>query len=98
MRVPEMLRESAQTFEERNKVYGDNYRKFGRVMTAIFPEGIELRTAEDHNRFGVFVQMVGKVTRYAENFNRGGHSDSLLDLAVYSQMLRELDEDETSDS
>lgn len=97
MRVPEMLRESAQTFEERNKVYGDNYRKFGRVMAAIFPEGIELRTAEDHNRFGVFVQMVGKVTRYAENFNRGGHSDSLLDLAVYSQMLRELDEDETSD-
>ena len=97
MRVPEMLRESAQTFEERNKVYGDNYRKFGRVMAAIFPEGIEIRTPEDHNRFGVFVQMVGKVTRYAENFNRGGHADSLLDLAVYSQMLRELDEDETSD-
>lgn len=89
--VPEMLREAAAVYEERNKVYGSNYKRFGSVMREIFPQGITLRSIDDFNRFGVFVQMVGKITRYAENWQRGGHEDSLVDLAVYSQMLRELD-------
>lgn len=89
--VPDMLRESAQTYEERNKVYGDNYKRFGPIMALLFPHGPNLVTEDDHNRFGVFVQCVSKITRYAENFGKGGHDDSLLDLAVYANMLRELD-------
>lgn len=91
--VPEMLREAAATYEERNKLYGDNYKSFGIVMASLFPLGIRLLSVDDFNRFGVLVQVVSKLTRYAENFGRGGHDDSLLDLAVYSQMLRELDEE-----
>lgn len=89
--VPDMLRQSAQTYEERNKLYGDNYKRFGPVMELLFPKGIELISDDDHNRFGVFVQIVSKLTRYAESFRAGGHDDSLLDMTVYATMLRELD-------
>jgi hypothetical protein len=91
MRVPEMLRDSASTYEQRNKLYGDNYKRFGQVMEALFPNGVGLVDIDDFNRFGVFVQLVSKMSRYAENFTKGGHDDSLLDLSVYSAMLRELD-------
>lgn len=91
MFVPENLRKAAETYEERNKLYGDNYKRFGQIMTALFPDGILLKTIEDHNRFGVFVQIVSKITRYAEQFIGGRHADSLLDTSVYSMMLMELD-------
>lgn len=90
-RVPEMLRDTAGIFEERNKIYGDNYKRFGNIMLQLFPDGLELKTAADFNRYGIFVQIVSKVTRYAEQFNNGGHADSLDDNAVYSMMLQELD-------
>lgn len=89
--VPTQLREKAVLYEERNRLYGDNYKRFGPVMKLLFPNGVPLATEDDHNRFGIFVQIVAKVTRYAENFERGGHDDSLDDLAVYSMMLKELD-------
>lgn len=89
--VPEMLREAASTYEERNKLYGDNYKRFGAIMKALFPEPLCVVNGHDWNRLGVFVQIVSKVSRYAENFDRGGHDDSLLDMAVYGTMLRELD-------
>lgn len=94
--VPEMLRESAETYEQRNKIYGDNYKRFGPIMALLFPEGLDLRSGADFNRFGVFVQCVSKLTRYAEQFDAGGHDDSLLDLAVYANMLRELDADHSA--
>jgi hypothetical protein len=92
-KVPEMLRESAATYEERNKIYGDNYKRFGHVMAVLFPHGIHLSTGEDLNRLGILVQVVSKISRYCESFHKTGHDDSLLDLAVYATMLRELDEE-----
>lgn len=91
--VPDILRECASTYEERNRLYGDNYKKFGPVMEAIFPKGVYLRTAEDHVRFGVFVQCVSKLTRYSESMERGGHADSAHDLSVYAAMLEETTRD-----
>jgi len=91
MTVPDMLRQSAETYEQRNKLYGDNYKRFGHIVALLFPNGIKLESEDDHNRFGVFVQIVSKLTRYAENFGTGGHDDSLLDMTVYATMLRELD-------
>lgn len=96
MTPPEMLRNCAAIYEQRNKLYGDNYKRFGPVMQLMFPDGLVLKTPEDHNRFGVFVQVVAKVTRYAENFTAGGHPDSLDDMAVYAMMLQELDQDPAS--
>lgn len=89
--VPEMLRDLGDVYEERNKLYGDNYKHFGEVMVAQFPEGLTLKTVADWNRVALFIWMQGKLTRYAMQFEQGGHADSLDDNAVYSQMLRELD-------
>lgn len=81
----------AQTYEERNKLYGDNYKNFGPAMASIFPRGLTVSTADDWNRLGVFVQIAAKITRYAEQFEKGGHADSLHDAAVYTAMLTEVD-------
>lgn len=90
--VPEDLREKAALYEERNKQYGGNYKYFGVIMRALFQDGpVVLKTVEDHNRFGIFVQVLAKATRYAAQFSDGGHDDSLDDIAVYSMMLKELD-------
>jgi hypothetical protein len=94
--VPELLRECAATYEQRNKLYGDNYKKYGHVMAAIFPKGLELDSPESHNRFGILVQCISKVMRYAENINAGGHKDSAHDLSVYAAMLEELTDDHTA--
>ena len=90
-KVPDMLRDAANIYEERNKLYGDNYKRFGYIMKELFPQGLKLEGPDDFNRYGVFVQVVSKITRYAENFTRGGHADSLDDMAVYAMMLQELD-------
>lgn len=89
-RAPEYLDDAAAVYRQRNKLYGDNYRKFGLVMLAIYPDGLTLKTVEDFNRLGVFVQCLAKLSRYAETLPSGGHADSALDLATYAAMLREL--------
>lgn len=89
--VPETLRDLAKLYEQRNKVYGNNYKKFGNILFALFPDGLTFKDADDFNRLGVFVQLMSKLSRYTENFNKGGHADSLDDLAVYTMMLQELD-------
>lgn len=89
--VPEMLRECANVYEQRAMIYGDNYKWFGKIMSAMFASGLTLQTADDWNRVGLLVQKVYKLTRYAQNFSDGGHDDSLVDDSVYSQMLREVD-------
>jgi len=91
-KVPDFLRDAAAIYEQRNALYGDNYKRFGLVMVALFPHGMNLESSEDWNRAGIFVQMVSKITRYANCWS-SGHDDSLDDLSVYTMMLRELDEE-----
>ena len=92
--VPEMLRDAAGIYEQRSQLYGDNYKRFGHVMEALFGD-VMLHVRPDPgywNRIGLLVQIVSKLTRYVENFNRGGHKDSLDDTAVYTMMLQEIDQ------
>jgi len=91
MKPQDSLRESADVFEERGKVYGDAYKNFGHVLMALRPNGFAIRNIEDANRLGVLTQIVMKIVRYANQFEAGGHDDSLLDLSTYAAMLRELD-------
>jgi hypothetical protein len=89
--APDILEAGAATYRERNSQYGDNYLKFGKVMMALFPHGVELCSVEQWNRFGVFVQCVSKLTRYAAQAESGHfHRDSAHDLMVYAAMLEEL--------
>jgi hypothetical protein len=86
------LKAKADLFLERNRIYGDNYKRFGAIFSMIMQgQNLDTSNPSDMCRLGILVQIVGKVTRYGENFNRGGHDDSLDDIAVYSLMLKELD-------
>ncbi len=78
---------------ERGKVYGDDYKHIGDMLMAVFPRGLTLSTPEEFRRFSMFNLMAVKLARYGQNMKRGGHADSLDDVAVYSQMLRETDEE-----
>lgn len=90
-RPDEILSELGALYKERNKVYGDNVLRVGEVMTGFFPNGVLLKTAQDHNRFHILVLKIVKLTRYAVNWGNGGHADSLRDDAVYAAMLEWLD-------
>lgn len=86
----ENMNRAIETYKARNPVYGDNYKHFGEVMTALFPKGVKLSTKEDWNRFGVLVHIVSKLSRYTTR-PQNGHADSIHDLGVYAFMLEELD-------
>ncbi|CAB4165018.1 hypothetical protein UFOVP815_5 [uncultured Caudovirales phage] len=91
-RAPDFLEAGAETFRQRNAVYGDTYLEFGRMCAAIFPDGLHVESGDvdGFNRLGVFVQALSKVARYAANVNKGGHQDSAHDLMVYAAMLEEV--------
>lgn len=89
--VDQALSDLGDIFKQRNSLYGDNYKRFGPSLMSMLPAGVKIETANDMNRFALFVMIFSKVTRYANQFASGGHPDSLDDLSVYAQMLRELD-------
>jgi len=84
----DILAEMADTYRERNKVYGDNYKRVGDVMMALFPNGVTLETAEQFNTWHLFELMVVKITRFANSELQ--HEDSIHDLAVYAAMVESL--------
>lgn len=73
------------TFAQRGKIYKQNYLLIGEVMETMFPDGVVLKTAEDHNRWHLFLMTMIKATRLA-NTNLH-HEDSGLDMAVYASMF-----------
>jgi len=57
----------------------------GEIQAVMFPEGITLKTPEDHNKWHLFLMTMIKATRLA---NTGlNHEDSGLDMAVYASMF-----------
>lgn len=96
--VPNRLRAAADLYEQRNAVYGSDYYEHGQLMMALFPNGLALRTDQDFARYNLFKMVVAKAARYAKNFLRAGHADSLDDISVYAQMLRELDDKITAEN
>lgn len=88
--VGKALNDAADVFEERNLVYADAYLKVGEILRELFPQGVSLVTAEDHNRYHLLVLIIVKLTRYAPNWSTG-HEDSLKDIMVYAAMLQDLD-------
>lgn len=80
-----VMEQMLATFRERGKVYKANYLMIGEVLAVMFPEGITLKTAEDHNKWHLFLLTMIKATRLA---NTGlNHEDSGLDMAVYASMF-----------
>lgn len=84
----DILAEMADTYRERNKVYGDNYKRVGDVMVALFPDGVNIKTDDQFNVWHLFELMIVKLTRFA---NSGlTHVDSIHDAAVYAAMVQSL--------
>jgi len=88
----EILIEAASLHKSKDAEYGAGWRRFGFVIDALF-EGkrVKLETPRDHSRFAILVMIAAKLSRYAANWNSGGHADSLRDIAVYAAMLESLD-------
>lgn len=81
----EVMKDMLATFEERGKVYKTNYLIIGQALAQMFPEGIRLQTAEDHNRWHLFLMVMVKATRLANTALT--HKDSAHDMAVYAAMF-----------
>ena len=88
--VPQLLRDGASTYEERNRTYGNNYKEMGHLLELFFPNGIPAMDADGWNRFGLWMMVLVKITRYANQLQQGGHKDSAHDMMVYAAMLEEL--------
>lgn len=81
-----MLLAGVRLYRERRGTYGPSEQLFADVMTAMFPKGLTLTSREDWVRYGIFHQIVGKLTRYANDFF-DPHVDSIQDTKVYAAML-----------
>jgi hypothetical protein len=88
MQPDEILIAMADTYRERSKQYGNNWRKIGAVMVALYPTGLTLETEDDFNKFHLFLLSMVKLTRLSESGL--SHQDSAHDNAVYSAMLESL--------
>lgn len=92
-KVKETLSEARNVYDERNAVYKDNFRNVGEVIAALFPNGVVLKTAEDFTRWHIFELEIVKLTRYTQNYEQGGHEDSIKDRIVYLGILNGLDDE-----
>lgn len=93
----EILKKCAQTYKERNAMYGPSYLNFGPTMMGLFPDGITLKTPEEFTRFSLILLDTLKSIRYCANFEKGGHQDSIHDKVVYSAMIEAFDENCTQE-
>ena len=82
-----ILDEMADTFRQRNAVYGDNYRMVAKLVKVLFPNGVpsELVTT-DH--WHLFELKLVKLSRFA--ISGLTHIDSIHDDAVYSAMIESI--------
>lgn len=87
--VKDAMQESAKTYTERQKQYGDSYKMVGQIMAILFPGTICPGGVKGHIRMHLVGWIVGKLCRYAASIRSCGtaSSDSLKDLAVYAMML-----------
>lgn len=86
----DILERAGATFRERNAVYKDNADNVGKVMAALFPDGVQIKTAADHKMYHLFELIIVKLTRFANSGLK--HTDSIHDMAVYAAMCEVLAE------
>jgi hypothetical protein len=89
-----LLELEAENFRRKNEEYGSTYNRIGEVLALLFPDGVILKTPQDHVRYNLFIMGINKYMRYAVNFAKGGHIDSTEDLMSYAAMLHGVDIDE----
>lgn len=83
----EELERASAIIKERGEQYGNAQKNHAKTLLSMFPDGITLKTEDDFSRFASLNMCVAKMTRYATNFEKGGHKDSASDLVSYASML-----------
>lgn len=86
--IPDTLLAMAETAKEREATYGDNYKRVGAVLKALFPDGITLNTEKEFMVFHLLNMKLAKTTRFV--CTQMTHKDSIHDDAVYSAMIETL--------
>jgi len=79
-----ILAEMGQTYAERNKVYGSNYKMVGPIMKILFPDGVPEHLPFT-DQFHLFELILVKLSRFA--ISGLTHVDSIHDSAVYGSMI-----------
>lgn len=82
-----VIDEQFQILKERNSQYGESYNKVGAILQILFPDGIEIKTKEQHQQFDLLKQAIGKLTRFSHQFPNEIHRDSLMDAVNYINLL-----------
>lgn len=84
MNAADILAGMADTYRERNAVYGDNYRMVAKLVAVLFPRGVppELVVTD---QWHLFELKLVKLSRFA--ISNLTHIDSIHDDAVYSAMI-----------
>ena len=83
----QILRSMADTFEERNKVYGSNYERVAPIMKILFPDGLTPEILHS-DQWHLFELIVVKLTRFAISGLQ--HKDSIHDTGVYAAMIESI--------
>jgi len=89
--IGEILNQCADIKAERREIYGSAHITHGSILTSLFPDGLPLANPENMVRFGLINAIVGKLNRYVQNFDKGGHEDSTIDMINFCAMLIEYD-------
>lgn len=87
----QILEGAMRTFIERNSAYKDNFVRIGKAMEALFPGGLAIHSAAEWSRMYFFMMLMTKLSRYATNWEKGGHADSAHDMIVYAALLEAFD-------
>jgi hypothetical protein len=89
--VLKLLDEAKDLFTDRNAEYGNAYIEFGEKFFNFWGESVTLKDGEDFGRFTQLLNLYRKLDRYRRNFAKGGHADSMRDLAVEAKLLEHFD-------
>jgi len=83
----DILGEMAETYRERNAVYGDNFKRVAKLVDVLFPDGVPSKLVSN-DQWHLFELVLVKLSRYA--ISNLSHEDSIHDLAVYAAMCESI--------
>lgn len=89
MSILDGMEKAINIMNSRSSRYNHGYKRIGKILYDFFPNGLELKTAEDFARFQAFTFVIIKMNRYAQKLTSGGDEDSALDAINYSAILFE---------
>lgn len=82
-----ILDQMADTFRQRNAVYGDNYRMVAKLVKVLFPQGVPSELVVT-DQWHLFELKLVKLSRFA--ISGLTHIDSIHDDAVYAAMIESI--------